>query len=212
MRQPVPYGSGGRDGSLGDSAVVVGASTGGPRALTEFLRTLGPIGMPIFIVQHLPASFVPGFTVQLARSTRRDCRLGEDGLEPQPDVAYVAPGDLHMRVDPGRSGPRIRLTREPPVHHCRPAVDPLFASAAHVYGTRLIAVVLTGMGQDGLAGAREIVRRGGQVLAQDRASSVVWGMPGAVSKEGLVAYTGSPRSLAEWIRARTRGRVVPCPS
>ncbi len=195
-----------------EGAVAVGASTGGPRALAEFLRTLGPIGVPIFIVQHLPASFVPSFTSQLARSTRRDCRLGEDGLEPRPDVVYVAPGDHHMRVVRGRSAPRLRLTREPPVHHCRPAVDPLFASAAQVYGARLIAVVLTGMGQDGLAGAREIVRQGGQVLAQDRASSVVWGMPGAVTKDGLVAYTGSPRALAEWIRARARRRLVPCPS
>ncbi len=189
------------------AAVVVGASTGGPRALAEFLRAMGAPGIPVFVVQHLPASFVPSFVTQLARASRRPCRLGEERAMARADLIYVAPGGRHMILEGDERCPRIRLREDPPEHHCRPAADPLFRSAATVFGPALVAVVLTGMGCDGLAGAREVVRRGGVVLAQDRESSVVWGMPGAVVKEGLATRVGRPEELARWIREAVARRM-----
>ncbi len=189
------------------AAVAVGASTGGPRALAEFLRAMGALALPVFVVQHLPASFVPSFVTQLSRASQRPCRLGEERAAVRADLVYVAPGDRHMVLEGNERSPRIRLRADPPEHHCRPAVDPLFRTAATVFGPALVAVVLTGMGCDGLAGAREVVRHGGVVLAQDRESSVVWGMPGAVVNEGLATRVGRPEELARWIREAAARRM-----
>jgi len=187
--------------------VTVGASTGGPRALVEFLRELRGIRLPVLLVQHMPASFLASFCEQIGRTTGWCSRLGSDFAVPRGETVFVAPGDRHMVLERGANHPVIRLRDDPPEHHCRPAYDPLLRSAARLFGPRLVAVVLTGMGQDGLTGARAVVDAGGTVVAQDAESSVVWGMPGAVVEAGLASFVAPPRELARWVRCRVEGRV-----
>jgi two-component system chemotaxis response regulator CheB len=166
--------------------VVIGTSTGGPNALAELLPAFGPDwSVPIVMVQHMP----PEFTTRLAErlAEKSGLRVREANADEPVDgaQAWLAPGDYHLLLR--RQGPRVRLAlnRDPPLHGCRPAVDVLFTSAAEVYGPAVLAVVLTGMGQDGLRGCECIRAAGGQVLAQDEVSSVVWSMPGAVARAGL---------------------------
>jgi len=167
-------------------AVAIGVSTGGPAALAALLPQF-PAGfvLPIFIVQHMP----PLFTRLLAErlNTLTPLQVGEavEGERPVPGRIYVAPGDQHMRVAASASGPVIALDQTAPLNSCRPAVDALFSSLADVYGPAVVATVLTGMGQDGLRGAQRLKACGASILAQDEATSVVWGMPGAVANAGL---------------------------
>lgn len=166
-------------------AVVVGSSTGGPQALATVLGSLGArLPVPTLVVQHMP----PLFTRRLAE--RLD-RLGPSpvveaaGGEPlEPGGIYLAPGDRHLAVLADAAGVRTRLTDAPPVNYTRPSVDVLFESAVQAFGGAVLAVVLTGMGADGRAGAGRVVAAGGTVIAQDAATSVVWGMPGAVVGAG----------------------------
>ncbi|WP_298462505.1 chemotaxis response regulator protein-glutamate methylesterase [uncultured Cellulomonas sp.] len=167
-------------------AVIIGSSTGGPEALSRVFTAIGAaLPVPVVLVQHMP----PVFTRQLA--ARLDRLGGATVLESageeelRPGHVYVAPGDHHLELRKAASGARTVLTRTAPVNFCRPAVDVLFRSAVQVYGGDLLAVVLTGMGTDGRAGCEDVLAAGGQVLAQDEASSVVWGMPGAVATAGL---------------------------
>jgi len=165
-------------------AVLIGSSTGGPPALVRVLKDLAPAagGAPILITQHMPAVFTEILATDLSRQTGLDIREGVDGEPVLTGRGYIAPGGYHMTVGGDADAPRIRLDQEPPINFCRPAVDPLFQSAARVYGGALIAAVLTGMGQDGARGAQAIASAGGRVIAQDEETSVVWGMPGAVSR------------------------------
>ena len=166
--------------------VVIGVSTGGPTALGSILPEL-PVGfpLPVLVVQHMP----PLFTRLLAERLHSSCRLPvEEAGQGSPVEAgkiLIAPGDFHLKVASDGGGVRVRLDQAPPLNSCRPAVDALFTSIADVYGGAVIAVVLTGMGQDGLRGAEILRAQGASVLAQDEASSVVWGMPGAVVNAGL---------------------------
>lgn len=167
-------------------ALVIGASTGGPKALSTVLKKIPKsFEIPIFIVQHLPADFTKALGESIAETSGRACVLGVEGESVESGKIYLAPGDQHMELVKENEKIQIHLSKSPPENFCRPAVDPLFRSAARVYGPNLLAVVLTGMGEDGRRGAEEISRAGGQVLAQDEASSVVWGMPGAVVKSGF---------------------------
>jgi two-component system chemotaxis response regulator CheB len=166
--------------------VAIGVSTGGPNALAKLLPTLpADIGVPILIVQHMPAMF----TKLLAERLASKCQIRVDEAVPgailEPGQAWIAPGDFHMVVQ--RQGDVVRLAthQAPPENSCRPSVDVLLRSVAQVYNGRAIAVILTGMGQDGLHGCKCIREVGGQVLAQDKASSVVWGMPSFVVNAGL---------------------------
>jgi chemotaxis response regulator CheB len=166
--------------------LAVGVSTGGPSALEKMLAELpAKFPVPVLIVQHIPE----GFSNNLARSLSSRCNLpvreavtGEPIL---PGTIWLAPGDRHMEVEGPSESARLKLHQNPPENFCRPAVDPLFRSVAQVYGSRVLALVLTGMGQDGLEGARAIRKSGGMVWAQDESTSVVWGMPGSVVKGGL---------------------------
>jgi two-component system chemotaxis response regulator CheB len=177
------------------SALVVAASTGGPQALQTFLSPIARrISAPILIVQHMPSTFIPIFATRLTEALGKPCRLPADGEEVTSGALFIAPGDHHMRIARGGSGMVVRLDRSEPVNFCRPAADPLFESAAAAFGSRLLAVVLTGMGQDGKAGAGKIVEAGGRVAVQDEASSVVWGMPGSVA---LAGYAEAVRPLPE---------------
>ena len=166
--------------------VAIGASTGGPNALAELLPRLpANFPVPVVIVQHMP----PVFTKLLADRLAAKCLLavieGHAGDELKAGKIWIAPGDYHMDLQKMPNGACIQLNQAPPENYCRPAVDVLFRSVAEVYGATTLAVVLTGMGQDGLRGCESIREAGGQILVQDEASSVVWGMPGFVSRSGL---------------------------
>lgn len=166
--------------------IAIGSSTGGPQALFAVLGNLRPeLRQPILITQHMPATFTTILAEHLARVTGRACTEGKDNEPIQPSHIYVAPGDFHMVVETGTSGRVIRLSKAPPENFCRPSVDPMLRSMVQVYGRRLLVAILTGMGQDGMRGCETVVAAGGAVIAQDEASSVVWGMPGAVATAGL---------------------------
>jgi two-component system chemotaxis response regulator CheB len=166
--------------------VVIGVSTGGPTALGSILPTL-PAGfpLPILVVQHMP----PLFTRLLADRLHSSCRLpveeASQGAPVEAGKILIAPGDFHLKVISNGAGVHVSLDQSPPLNSCRPSVDALFTSTGDVYGGAVIAVILTGMGQDGLRGVEILKAQGASVLAQDEASSVVWGMPGAVVNAGL---------------------------
>ena len=173
-------------GNFHCSVIAIGASTGGPNALHQVLPLLpASLPVPVLIVQHMP----PVFTELLAQRLDQACQIrvheARDGDELERGHAYIAPGGKHLALASENGSVRARLNEEPPENSCRPAVDVLFRSAAHVYGAGTLGVVLTGMGQDGLRGARWIHEAGGKLIAQDQGSSVVWGMPGALAEAGL---------------------------
>jgi two-component system, chemotaxis family, protein-glutamate methylesterase/glutaminase len=169
-------------------ALAIGSSTGGPQALLRVLGSLkGALTQPIFITQHMPATFTTMLAEHLGRASGYPSAEGVDGETVQPGRIYVAPGDLHMSVEGAGRDKVIRLKSTPPENFCRPSVDPMLRSLAHCYGKRLLAVMLTGMGHDGLKGGEAVVGAGGTVIAQDEATSVVWGMPGAVATAGICA-------------------------
>jgi two-component system chemotaxis response regulator CheB len=169
---------------------VIGSSTGGPEALARLLPQLpATLPVPVLLVQHMP----PVFTRQFAQRLDRLCALrvveATDGVPLVPGTVHLAPGDHHLVVRAGARGPMTALTQDPPENFCRPAVDPLFRSAVTAYDGAVLAVVLTGMGSDGRNGAGEIRAHGGTVVVQDQTTSVVWGMPGAISQAGYADET-----------------------
>ena len=169
------------------AALAIGSSTGGPQALFAVLGALrGRIAQPIFVTQHMPATFTTILAEHIGRVSGWPSSEAVDGEKVQPGRVYIAPGDYHMTID-GRSGAErtLRLSKAPAENFCRPSVDPMLRSLAHAYGANLLAVILTGMGQDGLKGGEAVAAAGGTLLAQDEATSVVWGMPGAVALAGL---------------------------
>lgn len=166
--------------------LAIGSSTGGPQALFEVLKHCRNLRVPIVITQHMP----PTFTKILADHITRQCDLptfeAEDGMIIQPGKAYVAKGGFHMLITKHENGsPMIKLDNGPAVNYCKPAVDPMLDSLIAIYGAKILSVILTGMGHDGLDGCKKLVALGGQVIAQDEATSVVWGMPGAVAQAGI---------------------------
>jgi len=168
-------------------ALVIGSSTGGPQALTTLIQQLAATldRAPILITQHMPPTFTTVLAEHLARISGRRVREAEHGEAVVTGSVYVAPGGRHMRVTGGRNGISIALGDDPPINFCKPAVDPLLTSAAACWGAATLAVILTGMGADGTEGAHKIVAAGGSVIAQNEASSAVWGMPRAVAQAGL---------------------------
>lgn len=167
--------------------LLIGSSTGGPQALTSMVEQLGPViaRAPVLITQHMPPTFTTILAEHLARAANCPAREAEDGEPIAPGTIYLAPGGRHMTV--GRRGKAavISLNDAPLINFCRPAVDPLFSSAAQVFGVASLAVILTGMGMDGTHGAQDVVAAGGAVIAQDEATSIVWGMPGAAANAGV---------------------------
>jgi two-component system chemotaxis response regulator CheB len=166
--------------------VAIGASTGGPNALAALFPAFpADFPVPIVLVQHMPPVFTGRLAERLSSLSPVETEEAENGAVVRPGRAWLAPGDFHVAVARDAEGVRLRTHQGPPENSCRPSVDVLFRSVAEVYGPGVLAVVLTGMGQDGLRGCERIRAAGGQVLAQDAATSVVWGMPGAVSRAGL---------------------------
>ena len=174
-----------------DAAVkilAIAASTGGPNALAAVLSALPKdFALPILITQHMPEVFTQLLAQRLERDAGRPCSEGKDGEPIVAGHAYVAPGGSHMLVQTNEGRPYIRLTKTEPENYCRPSADPMLRSIAAVYGASTLAVVLTGMGEDGMRGCKEVQQRGGRIVAQDQATSVVWGMPGAVVNAGLAS-------------------------
>jgi len=170
-------------------ALLIGSSTGGPQALMTLVTELGPVidRFPVLITQHMPPTFTTILAEHLARSSHRPAHEAVDGEIVKAGQIYLAQGGRHMRVARHGTDVVIALADGPPVNFCRPAVDPLFTSAIDVWQGGILAVVLTGMGSDGMRGGKEIVAAGGSVIAQDEASSVVWGMPGAAANAGICA-------------------------
>jgi two-component system chemotaxis response regulator CheB len=168
-------------------ALLIGSSTGGPQALTALIEKLTAAidRAPVLITQHMPPTFTTVLAEHLSRVGGRGAHEAEHGEPVLAGGIYVAPGGRHMRVVRDRDGIKIALGDDPPINFCKPSVDALFASAAPVWGASALALVLTGMGADGTGGAAEIVAAGGSIIAQDEASSVVWGMPRSVAQAGL---------------------------
>jgi two-component system chemotaxis response regulator CheB len=168
-------------------ALLIGASTGGPQALTALIGQIGSAieRAPILITQHMPPTFTTVLAEHLTRSSGRRVHEAEHEESIVPGGVYVAPGGRHMRIVRGAAGPMITLGNDPPINFCRPSIDPLLSSAAQVFGAASLALILTGMGSDGAAGAAQIAAAGGTVIAQDEETSVVWGMPRAVALAGL---------------------------
>jgi len=170
-------------------ALLIGSSTGGPQALMAVVAAIGPVidRFPVLITQHMPPTFTTILAEHLARASNRPAREAVDGEAVKAGHIYLAPGGRHMRVVRHGAEPVIALDDGPPVNFCKPAVDPLFASAVDVWQGATLALVLTGMGSDGMRGGKDIVAAGGSVIAQDEATSVVWGMPGAAAHAGICA-------------------------
>ncbi len=168
-------------------ALLIGSSTGGPQALMTLVTELGPVidRFPVLITQHMPPTFTTILAEHLARSSGRPACEAVDGEPVKAGQIYLAPGGRHMRVVRRGAEVAIALDDGPPVNFCKPAVDPLFASAIDIWQGGIMAVVLTGMGSDGMRGGKEIVAAGGSVIAQDEATSVGWGMPGAAANAGI---------------------------
>ena len=168
-------------------ALLIGSSTGGPQALTMLVTQLAPVieRAPVLITQHMPPTFTTILAEHLARASGTPAREAEDGESILPGRIYLAPGGRHMAVARRGGQPVISLNDGPLINFCRPAVDPMFSSAAQVWGVAILAAILTGMGTDGKHGAEDIVAAGGTVIAQDETTSVVWGMPGAAANAGV---------------------------
>jgi two-component system chemotaxis response regulator CheB len=166
--------------------VAVGTSTGGPNALGEFLpKITRALAVPIVLVRHMPALFTRYLAERLAKLCALRVAEGNDGQEIRAGEVWIAPGDYHMTVEKSDRHIKLRMNQQPRENSCRPAVDVLFRSVAEVFGGSALGVVLTGMGSDGVRGADRICARGGKVIVQDEASSVVWGMPGQVAAAGF---------------------------
>lgn len=176
-------------GMTAPRALVIGSSTGGPQALMSLVTAIGPVidRYPVLITQHMPPTFTTILAEHLARSSRRPAAEAVDGEIVKPGRIYLAPGGRHMKVARHGTDTVIALDDGPPVNFCKPAVDPLFTSAIDIWQGGTLAVILTGMGSDGMRGGKDIVAAGGSVIAQDEATSVVWGMPGAAANAGICA-------------------------
>jgi two-component system, chemotaxis family, protein-glutamate methylesterase/glutaminase len=166
--------------------VAIGVSTGGPNALAELFPTLpGDLPVPIVLVQHMPPFFTKLLAERLSSKSPVDIQEGKAGEKLQPGKAWIAPGDFHMVLEKKADGIYLKTNQEPQENSCRPAVDPLFRSVSDIYGPNVLSVILTGMGQDGMKGCEQVKSKGGYVIVQDEKTSVVWGMPGFVAREGL---------------------------
>jgi two-component system chemotaxis response regulator CheB len=167
--------------------IAIGSSTGGPQALFSLLSAMraGTVRQPILITQHMPPTFTTILAEHISRVSGWQAAEGVDGEPVVSGRVYIAPGDYHMVVEAKGTERVIRLNKNPPENFCRPSVDPMLRSMAQVWGRRVLVVILTGMGSDGLRGGQAVVEAGGTVIAQDEASSVVWGMPGAVATAGI---------------------------
>jgi two-component system chemotaxis response regulator CheB len=167
--------------------LAIGSSTGGPNALFTLVQSLSPkLSVPVIITQHMPAAFTPLLAEHLNRLGTLPCQEAREGARLKPGEILLAPGDYHLLVKREAGGLTAHLSQLAAENFCRPSVDPMLRSAVAAVDGRVLVVMLTGMGSDGMEGTRAVVDHGGAALAQDEATSVVWGMPGAITRAGLV--------------------------
>ncbi|HWJ59974.1 MAG TPA: chemotaxis-specific protein-glutamate methyltransferase CheB [Sphingomicrobium sp.] len=186
------------------SILAIGASTGGIHALGSLFHALPEkIGVPILVTQHLPIPFMGVFARQLGAVARRPAIVAENGMDLVDDCILIAPGDAHLTLDKGHSGPIVRLTHGRSSSGCMPSVDPMFASVGAIFGAGACGIVLTGMGRDGVEGASRLVACGGSIIAQDEPSCAVWGMPRAILEAGLACAVLPPDKIARRVASRT---------
>jgi two-component system chemotaxis response regulator CheB len=179
--------------ATGNWVVMIGASTGGPRALPEVMSRLpANLHAGVLLIQHMPEGFTKSFAERLNWVSSLEVREAEDGDTIMPGLALLAPGNKHMEVH----GVKVRLTDEPRMHFVRPAIDITMKTGAAAYGPRSIGVILTGMGGDGTEGLREIKKRGGKTIAQDEATSIVYGMPKVAREAGVVDSVAPLNAIA----------------
>lgn len=185
--------------------IAIGASTGGIHALSRILRALpAAVRQPILITQHLPASFMPYFATQISLVAGRPGTVAQNSMRLTDRMIVIAPGDAHLRCVKLTDGAGLRLSREASPSGCMPSVDPMLESVAEIFGKRALSIVLSGMGRDGAIGAERIARAGGTIIVQDQASSVVWGMPGAIAALGIADAILPPDAIASVIASRKR--------
>ena len=195
--------AGRRWSSMQPAVLAIGASTGGVHALANLFAGLPrKLGIPIVVTQHLPAAFMPHFARQLTAASGFETALAEDGIPVEPDKILIAPGDGHLAFRKQAGRLVVQIDRRPASSGCMPSLDPMFASLAEELGDRVLGVVLTGMGRDGAQGAARVAAAGGSIIAQDEASSAVWGMPRAVVEAGLACAVLPPHEIADLIGSR----------
>jgi two-component system chemotaxis response regulator CheB len=193
--------------ALAPRLLAIGSSTGGPQALFTLIKGLGAkLPVPVVITQHMPPTFTAMLAEHITKLGVAPCAEARDGDVLEPGRLYLAPGDRHLLVEAVGTRLVARLSTDPPENFCRPAVDPMLRSAATACGGRVLVVMLTGMGHDGLAGTRAVTAAGGAALAQDETSSVVWGMPGAIAQAGLCEAVVPLPQLAARIHESLRMR------
>lgn len=191
------------------AAIAIGSSTGGPPALNQICARLnGNLRVPVFITQHMPPTFTAMLAEQLGKISGAPAFEGVDGMMVKSGAIYVAPGGKHMLVERRAGDVVIRLSDAPPEHFCRPAVDPMFRSLAEAYGGSLLAFVLTGMGRDGADGAVAVANKGGRFVAQDEATSVVYGMPAAAFRTGRASAELSLEEIASFLSVAAAERAL----
>ncbi|NKB50041.1 MAG: chemotaxis-specific protein-glutamate methyltransferase CheB [Alphaproteobacteria bacterium] len=195
-----------KQSSVPPRAIAIGSSTGGPQALHTVLVDLDKtLPHPIFITQHMPATFTQILADHLARDTGRIVHEAKDGQQVNAGEVYVAPGDYHMLIVGQGDDLSIKLTQTERENYCRPSVEPMLRSLIEIFESALLTVILTGMGHDGLGGCQACVDKGGTVIAQDEASSVVWGMPGAVATAGVCAAVKPLDNIAQAVNTAAKG-------
>ncbi|HRP09571.1 MAG TPA: chemotaxis-specific protein-glutamate methyltransferase CheB [Terricaulis sp.] len=188
-------------------AVAIGCSTGGPPALLKvFAKAKGAIRIPVFVTQHMPATFTAILAEQIGQVCGARTFEAREGMAVEAGCVYVAPGGRHLVAARAGEGIVMHLADTPPENFCKPAVDPMLRSLAQVYGAGLLAAILTGMGRDGAEGCLAVANAGGRFFVQDEASSVVWGMPGAAFKTGRAMGQLSLDAAIDYLAAAMRGR------
>lgn len=189
--------------------LVIGSSTGGPQALFEVLPHLKGLRQPILITQHMPKAFTTILADHISKQTGLPCREAVTGDVPKAGEVLLAPGEFHMLCERSGTDVHVKLDQGPPENYCRPAVDPMLRSLVASYGGgKILLAILTGMGSDGMRGAKLVVEGGGTVIAQDQATSVVWGMPGAVATAGLCSAVLPLNEIGPWLRRRATGSLT----
>ncbi len=189
------------------SILAIGSSTGGPQALLVVLKDLGLVNVPIVITQHMPPTFTKILAKNLSQSTGLDCKEAEDGDILENGKAYLAPGGYHMKIVEKNGQKIVALNQDPAENFCRPSVEPMFRSLIDIYGSEVFAIMLTGMGHDGLEASGKLVEAGGTLIAQDEETSVVWGMPGAVSRAGLCSGIYPLNQIGSKVKEKLVGRT-----
>ncbi|MCB9988680.1 MAG: chemotaxis response regulator protein-glutamate methylesterase [Rhodospirillales bacterium] len=187
--------------------LAIGSSTGGPQALFEVIKNFKDFDIPIVVTQHMPKTFTAMLAKHIEQNCGLPCHEGAQGMSLEPGTVYVAPGGYHMLFKQQNGKTVIDVNDGPQENFCKPAVDPMMRSLIDIYGKKILAVILTGMGYDGKKGCQKLVEAGGRVIAQDEKTSTVWGMPGAVATAGICSAVLPVDKLGPWARDAVMKRI-----